>query len=211
LDELDDSECSPLHLAILKGISPLLAIMPPHCALGEQSDLQDSFAFYNSCFPPPPPLYTHTHTPPLSSHSHVNPVPPTPFPPTPIYLHIHVDNLHPPIVAEQVCTVVFIKTVSLDLSEGLEESSYQLEEALEFAGSQGLNLWELSGHPDAAQALIELGANLRLPCEGSPPLHLAVCSAAHSHQQDRAHQTLTILLDRGAQVAQRCVSPPCAT
>lgn len=59
------------------------------------------------------------------------------------------------------------------------------------------------GHLEVAEVLLSRGASVKLLCEGSPPLVLAVCTAAHTHRRDRAAAAVKLLLDHGALPNQR--------
>lgn len=63
-----------------------------------------------------------------------------------------------------------------------------------------------AGQLEAARALLEHGASLELGCEGSPPLHVAVCVAAHGAMQEFALAAMALLLQFGADPYERFVS-----
>lgn len=62
-----------------------------------------------------------------------------------------------------------------------------------------------AGHVEVVELLLSFKADVSQACEGSPPLHLAVCSAAHESRMDRAHRIVQLLLRAGAPVIQRCL------
>lgn len=55
-----------------------------------------------------------------------------------------------------------------------------------------------AGQLEAARVLLEKGASLELGCEGSPPLHVAVCVAAHGARRPFALAAAELLLQYGA-------------
>ena len=64
-----------------------------------------------------------------------------------------------------------------------------------------------AGHVEVVALLLAKGASVRLACEGSPPLHLAICSAAHRCRAEAAAANVQLLLEQGCQAVQRWPSP----
>jgi hypothetical protein len=60
-----------------------------------------------------------------------------------------------------------------------------------------------AGQAGAARALLERGASLQPPLEGSPPLHVAVCVAAHGSKRGVALEAIRLLLEFGADPFER--------
>ncbi|PSC72014.1 histone deacetylase [Micractinium conductrix] len=61
----------------------------------------------------------------------------------------------------------------------------------------------LYGQLEAARALLECGASVEVACEGSPPLHVAACVAAHAHRRQFAEAAVAMLLRFGADPYER--------
>ncbi|KAL4431738.1 hypothetical protein ABPG77_002954 [Micractinium sp. CCAP 211/92] len=61
----------------------------------------------------------------------------------------------------------------------------------------------LHGQLEAARALLECGASSTVPCEGSPPLHVAVCVSAHPDKRAFAEAAVALLLQHGADPYER--------
>lgn len=62
-----------------------------------------------------------------------------------------------------------------------------------------------AGQLEAARALLECGASSSVPCEGSPPLHVAVCVSAHPDKRAFAEAAVALLLQHGADPYERWV------
>lgn len=60
-----------------------------------------------------------------------------------------------------------------------------------------------AGQLEAARALLECGASSGVPCEGSPPLHVAVCVAAHPAKRAFSEAAVALLLQHGADPYER--------
>lgn len=61
----------------------------------------------------------------------------------------------------------------------------------------------LHGQLGAARVLLEKGASLEVSCEGSPPLHVAVCVGAHGGRRGFAAAAAQLLLQFGADPYER--------
>ncbi|KAL4440406.1 hypothetical protein ABPG75_003407 [Micractinium tetrahymenae] len=61
----------------------------------------------------------------------------------------------------------------------------------------------LHGQLEAARALLECGASAGVACEGSPPLHIAVCVAAHPSKRAFAEAAVALLLQHAADPYER--------
>lgn len=48
------------------------------------------------------------------------------------------------------------------------------------------------------QCLLEAGSDVSLVCEGSPPVHMAVCVGSLPHKENFAEAAVRRLLDHGA-------------
>ena len=56
----------------------------------------------------------------------------------------------------------------------------------------------VAGHLQCVQILLEAGSDVSKLCEGSPPLHMAVCMGALPHREAFAAAVVKNLLDHGA-------------
>lgn len=56
----------------------------------------------------------------------------------------------------------------------------------------------IAGHLECMQSLLEAGSDVSKLCEGSPPLHMAVCVGALPHKESFAEATVRMLLKHGA-------------
>lgn len=65
-----------------------------------------------------------------------------------------------------------------------------------------------AGHVDCAALLMEGGSSVSADCDGSPCLHLAVCSGALPGREGAALQLVQLLLDAGADPMQRSDQAP---
>ena len=63
-----------------------------------------------------------------------------------------------------------------------------------------------AGQLESVRALVECGASLEVACEGSPPLHIAVCVAALPARRGFAADALALLLEHGADPYERWVA-----
>lgn len=54
------------------------------------------------------------------------------------------------------------------------------------------------GHVACAELLLEAGADANDPCDGCPPLHMAVCTAQLPGRAEAAHLLVQRLLEAGA-------------
>ncbi|GAB4814038.1 hypothetical protein N2152v2_001084 [Parachlorella kessleri] len=61
-----------------------------------------------------------------------------------------------------------------------------------------LHLALLNGHLEVVRLLLEAGASPHKGCEGSPPLHIAVCTGGQPGQEAFADEAARLLLARGA-------------
>jgi hypothetical protein len=61
-----------------------------------------------------------------------------------------------------------------------------------------------AGQLEAVKALLQHGASVEKQCEGSPPLHVAVCVAAHGACREFALAAASALLEAGADPYERC-------
>lgn len=57
---------------------------------------------------------------------------------------------------------------------------------------------QLAGHLEAARLLLAAGANPHKQCEGSPPLHVAVCAGGQPGREEFAAAAVKLLLEQGA-------------
>ena len=58
---------------------------------------------------------------------------------------------------------------------------------------------------EVVRLLLEAGASPHKGCEGSPPLHIAVCTGGQPGQEQFADEAARLLLARGAMPYDRCV------
>lgn len=55
-----------------------------------------------------------------------------------------------------------------------------------------------AGYPRCAEVLLTRGASVRKDCDGSPPLHMAVCLGLFVAKQQACHELVDLLLSQGA-------------
>ncbi|KAF5835860.1 hypothetical protein DUNSADRAFT_6793 [Dunaliella salina] len=65
-----------------------------------------------------------------------------------------------------------------------------------------LHLAILNGHVKCAEVLLKAGSSPDVCCDGSPPLHMAVCAALLPGRAESAHALVQLLLAAGAQATE---------